>query len=686
MRKPTVNALWGLTVLAFALAFMGMSAGPAGAQSVGCAYGDDAFILGLVDPTKDGTVTIMDLQTIAAGLSDASPFKADLLDIIAEAQTQGLTQIRYDGTGVCAVTPTPITPTATPVTPTATPVTPTATPVTPTATPITPTTTPVTATATPITPTVTPVTPTPITPTATPITPTATPITPTATLAPVVANGTVTTVGTTLACRTQPNTDATVIVRFQPGARVEITGPVSSGWYPVRCGGQNGWAFAAFIALDATPTATPVTPTATPVTPTATPITPTATPVTPTATPVTPTATPVTPTATPITPTPTQQPVTFGTVTTVGLNLRCRTAPVTGEVITSFAPGARVEVTGPVVNGWYPVRCANQDGWASAEFISLDGTPTPTSTPVTPTSTPVTPTATSTPATPTATATPGTTTGTVTNTGGDNLRCRTAPVSGTIITSLGPGTQVQVRGPLTNGWYPVRCAGQDGWVSAEYLTLGGTSTPTPTPTPGTTFGTVANTGGDNLRCRVSPINGSIITSLGPGTRVEVRGPVASGWYPVRCANQNGWVSAQYLTVGAGNPGPGPGTTVGYIDTAGAASANCRSQPSLSGGIITTVAYGSQVTIRGTASNDWTPVRCGNQDGWIFSPLMSSQPPAGLGPVDRVVRAADVTRTRRRSRMAPSRILRNSMGMPILANRNRSHLHKRLTRRCGMASS
>ncbi|MDQ3656220.1 MAG: SH3 domain-containing protein [Chloroflexota bacterium] len=649
MRKPTINALRALAVLVFALGFIGLSASPAGTQTrTGCAYGDDAFILGLVDPTKDGTMTLADLQVIADDLSETSPFKAELEQIIVNARADGLTQIRYDGTGVCAVTPTPITPTATPITPTATPVTPTATPVTPTATPITPTATPVT-------------------PTATPVTPTATPVPPTPTLAPVVANGTVTTVGTTLACRTQPNTDATVIMRFQPGARVEITGPVSSGWYPVRCGGQNGWAFAEFIALDATSTATPITPTATPVTPTATPVTPT--------------ATPITPTATPVTPTPTQQPVTFGTVTTVGLNLRCRTAPVTGDVITSFAPGARVEVTGPVSNGWYPVRCASQDGWASAEFIALDGTPTPTSAPVTPT-------ATSTPVTPTATATPGTTTGTVTNTGGDNLRCRTAPVSGTIITSLGPGTQVQVRGPLSNGWYPVRCAGQDGWVSAQYLTVGGTSTPTPTPTPGTTFGTVTNTGGDNLRCRVSPINGSVITSLAPGARVEVRGPVASGWYPVRCANQNGWVSAQYLTVGGGNPGPGPGPgpTVGYIDTAGAANANCRSQPSLSGGIITTVAYGSQVTIRGTASNDWTPVRCGNQDGWIFSQLISTQPPAGLGPVDRVVRAADVTRTRRRSRMTPSRIRGHSMGLPILANRNRSHLHKRLTRRCGMASS
>lgn len=410
------------------------------------------------------------------------------------------------------------------------------------------------------------------------------------------------------------------------------------------------------------PTPTPVTPTATPVTPTVAPtgmpVTPTTIPVTVTVTaPATVTTTPSTSTTTPapITPGPTQTATvnvsptstappgtTFGTVSnTGGDNLRCRTAPVSGAVIVSLGPGTQVEVRGPLSNGWYPVRCAGQNGFVSAQYLTVSGGPTPTATPGTPTPTPA----------------PGGTTGTVTNTGGDNLRCRTAPVNGSVITSLAPGTQVELRGPVASGWYPVRCAGQNGFVSAQYLTVSrsptatpvtstptmtptstpATSTPTPTvtPVPGTGFGTVSNTGGDTLRCRVSPINGSVITSLAPSTQVELRGPVSNGWYPVRCAEQNGFVSAQYLTVSGGNPTPPPGTTVGYIDTAGAANANCRNQPSLSGGIITTVSFGSQVTIRGAAVYGWTPVRCGNQDGWISSPLIASTPPSGLGPVDRI---------------------------------------------------
>ncbi len=193
----------------------------------------------------------------------------------------------------------------------------------------------------------------------------------------------------------------------------------------------------------------------------------------------------------------------------------------------------------------------------------------------------------------------------------------------------------------------MRCGGQNGFVSAQYLTVSGnptptatpvTPTPTATPPPGTTFGTVTGTGGDSLNCRNAPISGAVIAKLAPGSQVEVRGPVASGWYPVRCAGQNGFVSAQYLTVGGTPP-----TTVGYIDTAGQVNANCRNQPNTTTStVITRLAFGTQVTIRGAASNGWTPVRCANQDGWILSQLISSQPPTGFSPVDRMARADNVT--------------------------------------------
>ncbi len=268
------------------------------------------------------------------------------------------------------------------------------------------------------------------------------------------------------------------------------------------------------IRYDGTGACAPVTPTATPVTPTATPVTPTATPVTPTATPVTPTATPVDP----------DRDTANRDIDSDGhangntrhadgdanhshlrlwnchdrwhhtqLPLRssqwrrdlviCLRRPdsASGSGCLWLVPGplpddahgpgwirfGPVHPTGNHTNGNADRNASHTDGNASHADRDID--------PAT-----VTPTATATPITPT--ATPGTSFGTVTGTNGDNLNCRNAPISGAVIAKLAPGSQVAVRGPVSNGWYPVRCANQDGWVSAQYLTVGGNPTPTVTPT------------------------------------------------------------------------------------------------------------------------------------------------------------------------------------------------------------
>jgi len=141
-----------LVLLVAVLGFLGMT-NSAGAQTEGCAYGDDAFVLNLVDPTKDGVITIADLQAIADGLSAESPFKAQLEGLIDDAVEQGVTGIRYDGTGTCAqvtVTATATTPVTTATATATTPVTTaTATATTPVMTATATATTPVTtATAT----------------------------------------------------------------------------------------------------------------------------------------------------------------------------------------------------------------------------------------------------------------------------------------------------------------------------------------------------------------------------------------------------------------------------------------------------------------------------------------------------------------------------------------------------------
>lgn len=255
--------------------------------------------------------------------------------------------------------------------------------------------------------------------------------------------------------------------------------------------------------------------------------------------------------------------VTVGNVSNTGTsNLRCRAEPNTSSaIIAQLPPGQRVDVRGAAVNGWVPVRCANQDGWVSADYLTISTAPASSATPVA--------TATAT-ASPSATAAPGLITyGTVSNTGGSNLRCRTAPnTSASVITLLPSGQRVETRGPAVNGWLPVRCGGQDGWVSSGYMVLStGSATPTApapatstpltptTPAPGgSQMATVSGTGGAGLRCRAAPVFGSVISVLPEMARVETVGAQQNGWIQARCAGQLGWVSVTYLVFNVGTGG------------------------------------------------------------------------------------------------------------------------------------
>ncbi len=287
--------------------------------------------------------------------------------------------------------------------------------------------------------------------------------------------------------------------------------------------------------------------------------------------PTEPTATETTATPTPgatetATATSTTTPMSaVGRVSNTGAsNLNCRAQPTTSSAILTRIPaGATIEVRGAAAGGWVPVRCANQDGWVSADYLVITTAPISTATPV------ATATVTATP-TPTGTLTYGT----VSNTGGSNLRCRTEPnTTASIITLLPSGMRVEARGAVVNGWLPIRCGGQDGWVSASYMVLSsGSATPTPpaTPTPtaptpapvGTSLATVSGTGGAGLRCRTAAVSGAVMTVLPELARVETVGSQQNGWIQVRCAGQLGWVSATYLLF---NVGTGTGSGEIWMD-------------------------------------------------------------------------------------------------------------------------
>ncbi len=316
-------------------------------------------------------------------------------------------------------------------------------------------------------------------------------------------------------------------------------------------------------------------------------------------------------------------------------NVNCRVGPATSQTSLGVVPrGTTLTVRGAVQNGWVPVVCFGQDGWISAGYV-------PT---VTPSATP----------SPTASATA------TTNPSAGNARmqananCRIGP--GNTFTSLGVvgrNVTVQVRGAAQNGWTPVICFGQPGWIFSNYLALLGTSTPTrtatvapptntPTVTPSpsltrtaTNTATASNTATTtptlvplvgtaflqaNVNCRTGP--GTSFSSLGVvnrNARIPLRGGLQNGWYPVVCFGQDGWILGGYIAVQSPTP---TRTATATFPSGGSvvttARVNCRTGADTTSTIIVVVANGTTLTLRGATQGEWTPVVCGSQNGWISS--------------------------------------------------------------------
>jgi uncharacterized protein YgiM (DUF1202 family) len=191
--------------------------------------------------------------------------------------------------------------------------------------------------------------------------------------------------------------------------------------------------------------------------------------------------------------------------------------------------------------------------------------------------------------------------GIVINTGEDGLRCRTQPsLDGEVIAILANDEQVAVRGDPVDGWVPVTCAGQPGYVAADYLQLttdqenspvtDGTSGPPATVEPTATSeqpgtpepatddavdvvptatmeptiaptiettgpvvigtGYVTGTNGDGVRCRVAAsADADVVGVLEEGSAVPLLGDAVDGWLPVLCGNgEPGYVAAEFITV------------------------------------------------------------------------------------------------------------------------------------------
>ena len=290
---------------------------------------------------------------------------------------------------------------------------------------------------------------------------------------------------------------------------------------------------------------------------------------------------------------------------TNGAGLRCRTAPSsTSPTIAVLAENSFVLVHAESRSGYLGVICAGQAGWADVDYLWSGGAD----------------------AIATGDFTTAAAYATISGTNGDGVRCRRGPsTSDAVIAVIPEGTRVLTMGAASGGWVPINCYGYSGFVSASFISFdGGSTTPSPSPTGSTVQ--VTGTGG-GLRCRsAASLSGTVITILRDGTTLTTRGSASGGWLPVVCAGQNGFVSTQFVTGGSGaapaptTPPPSGGSTTvigwGNISGTGGQGVRCRSAASTSASVIAVIPEGTQVGLRGAASNGWMPVNCYGNSGFV----------------------------------------------------------------------
>lgn len=236
------------------------------------------------------------------------------------------------------------------------------------------------------------------------------------------------------------------------------------------------------------------------------------------------------------------------------------------DVLAVVSAGSRVTVTGGVRNGFYLVDVDAMRGWISADYIDPDGGDV------------------------------GDTQGFLT----DAVNLRAGPSTADDVLRVVPeGNMVIITGSRSNGFYPVRFKGTEGWISASYVDAGST--------PGGGGGATAVTT-DNVNLRTGPsTNRKVLQVIPSGSSVTLTGDTKYGFAAVRYGGENGWVSAAYLSVA--NLGDERRTTD---------DVNLRAGPSTADRVAVVVPGGRTVEVLGEQRNGFVKVRYGSRTGWIFA--------------------------------------------------------------------
>lgn len=308
------------------------------------------------------------------------------------------------------------------------------------------------------------------------------------------------------------------------------------------------------------------------------------------------------------------------TASVIAAQLNIRQTPSLSGAITQTLPfGAQVSVvTGPVVADgytWYRVQVNGAFiGWAVTAFLAevTPGTPT---TPTTPT-------------TPGGTFSYGQTV-TVTTA---LLNVRALPTTvATVLTVYSQGRTAKITSDARTAdgitWYAVDDL---GWVASQYLSGGGTTTPTTPTTPTGSFAVgstvTVNAVTVNIRTGAGLSFPVAYTATAGQTFTILEGPVvANGYNWYRVSDLVGaWIAGAFLTQSGSTPTPVGGFAYGQIVTVTASALNVRSLPTTSGSVVTVYAAGRTATITSEARTadgiTWYAV---DNLGWVSAAYLSA---------------------------------------------------------------
>ena len=226
------------------------------------------------------------------------------------------------------------------------------------------------------------------------------------------------------------------------------------------------------------------------------------------------------------------------------------------------------------------------------------------------------------------------------------LRLRTAPsLSGQIIGSYYTGTQVTIHS-TTGSWYYVTAPdGRTGYMSRNFITVGGSSAPAPTGSgwtgvPSGQSGYVTSQNGLGVRLRSTPakVSGNIIGKYAVGTPLVVN-MLGSTWHYITIGGQTGYMMAEFIILG-GSPKPQPDPGIhpipvspytAYVTSQNGKSVRMRVGPGTGYGTITSFPVGTAVTVTGYYGS-WSYITVGSLSGYMMSSFLTTGGYPGPTPV------------------------------------------------------